>query len=565
MAKRMKEKNERNSSKLIFNIFIVLVFLALLGGVFYLSPNYIREDYDGKTKVLINNNNVTLKMKNDVYIDENNNVFLSLADVRNYFDKYIEYDKENGSIVTTSEINIAKMSTKDNKITINGQEEELNSSAIEKNETIYLPFSEISEKVYDVDLEYIKDTNTIIIDSLDRKQEVANTTKETKLKYKPQTLSGTLEKLDANEQVVYIEETNNWAEVRSKDGTIGYIKKEDLGNIEVAREAKEYIDKVEGKVNLVWDYYSEYAKAPDRTGETMDGVNVVSPSFFSLERGSNGEIYDNAKDDGAEYIEWAHNNNYQVWAMFSNNSLKDTTSQILNDYEKRETMIENLMDLVEEYNLDGVNVDFENMNESDKDVYSRFLIELAPRLKKIGKTLSVDVTAPDGSETWSLCFDRNTIANVADYIVFMAYDQYGTSSNKAGTTAGYNWVEANVKKFLGQEDVDPEKIILGIPLYMRLWEEEEDGTAKPEVVNMRNMFDVLPENQVATWDEELKQYYVEYEEDGKKYKMWIENEKSVGEKINLANQYNLAGIAFWEKDRETNDEFWTFVKEQLNK
>lgn len=565
MAKRMKEKNERNSSKLIFNIFIVLVFLVLLGGVFYLSPNYIREDYDGKTKVLINNNNVTLKMKNDVYIDENNNVFLSLADVRNYFDKYIEYDKENGSIVTTSEINIAKMSTKYNKITINGQEEELNSSAIEKNETIYLPFSEISEKVYDVDLEYIKDTNTIIIDSLDRKQEVANTTKETKLKYKPQTLSGTLEKLDANEQVVYIEETNNWAEVRSKDGTIGYVKKEDLGNVEVTREAKEYIDKVEGKVNLVWDYYSEYAKAPDRTGETMDGVNVVSPSFFSLERGSNGEIYDNAKDDGAEYIEWAHNNNYQVWAMFSNNSLKDTTSQILNDYEKRETMIENLMDLVEEYNLDGVNVDFENMNESDKDVYSRFLIELAPRLKKIGKTLSVDVTAPDGSETWSLCFDRNTIANVADYIVFMAYDQYGTNSNKAGTTAGYNWVEANVKKFLGQEDVDPEKIILGIPLYMRLWEEEEDGTAKPEVVNMKDMFDVLPEKQVATWDEELKQYYVEYEEDGKTYKMWVENEKSVGEKINLANQYNLAGIAFWEKDRETNDEFWTFVKEQLNK
>ena len=565
MAKRMKEKNERNSSKLIFNIFIVIVFLAILGGVFYLSPNYIREDYDGKTKVLINNNNVTLKMKNDVYIDENNNVFLSLADVRNYFDKYIEYDKENGDIITTSEINIAKMSTRDTKIDINGEEEELNSSAIEKNDTIYLPFSEISEKVYDVDLEYIKDTNTIIIDSLDRKKEVANTTKETKLKYKPQTLSGTLEKIEANEQVVYIEETNNWVEVRAKDGTIGYIKKEDLGNVEVEREAKEYIERVEGKVNLVWDYYSEYVDAPDRTGENMDGVNVVSPSFFSLTRGSNGEIYDNAEDGGAEYIKWAHNNNYQVWAMFSNNSLKDTTSQILNDYEKRETMIENLMNLVEEYNLDGVNVDFENMNESDKDVYSRFLIELAPRLKKIGKTLSVDVTAPDGSETWSLCFDRNTIANVADYIVFMAYDQYGTSSNKAGTTAGYNWVEANIKKFLGQEDVDPEKIILGIPLYMRLWEEEEDGTAEPEVVNMRNMFDVLPENQEATWDEELKQYYVEYEEDGNKYKMWVENEKSVGEKINLANQYNLAGIAFWEKDRETNDEFWTFVKEQLNK
>ena len=565
MAKRMKEKNERNSSKLIFNIFIVLVFLALLGGVFYLSPNYIREDYDGKTKVLINNNNVTLKMKNDVYIDENNNVFLSLADVRNYFDKYIEYDKENGSIVTTSEINIAKMSTKDNKITINGQEEELNSSAIEKNETIYLPFSEISEKVYDVDLEYIKDTNTIIIDSLDRKQEVANTTKETKLKYKPQTLSGTLEKLEANEQVVYIEETNNWAEVRSKDGTIGYVKKEDLGNVEVTREAKEYIDKVEGKVNLVWDYYSEYAKAPDRTGETMDGVNVVSPSFFSLERGSNGEIYDNAKDDGAEYIEWAHNNNYQVWAMFSNNSLKDTTSQILNDYEKREAMIENLMDLVEEYNLDGVNVDFENMNESDKDVYSRFLIELAPRLKKIGKTLSVDVTAPDGSETWSLCFDRNTIANVADYIVFMAYDQYGTSSNKAGTTAGYNWVELSLKKFLETEAIESDKIILAIPLYARIWTLDDlETVVKQSAVPIKNINKVIPDGVEKQWDENLKQYYIQYKDGSYTKKMWIEDEKSLTEKISLISKYNLAGVASWEKDMEY-DGFWSFLKEQMNK
>ena len=165
MAKRMKEKNEGSKGKIILNVIIVIIFLAILGGVFYFSPNYIKEDYNGKTKILINNNNVTLKMKNDVYIDENNNIFMSIPDIKNYFDKYIEYDKEDGDIVTTSEINIAKLSTKNNKITINGEEEELNSPAIEREETVYLPFSEISEKVYDVDLEYIKDTDTIIIDS----------------------------------------------------------------------------------------------------------------------------------------------------------------------------------------------------------------------------------------------------------------------------------------------------------------------------------------------------------------------------------------------------------------
>lgn len=564
MAKRMKDKNERSKGKILLNIIIVLIFLAILGGVFYLSPNYIKEDYNGKIKVLINNNNVTLKMKNDVYIDENNNVFMSMPDIKNYFDKYIEYDKENGDIITTSEINIAKLSTKNNKITINGEEEELNSKAIKKEEIVYLPFSEISQKVYDVNLEYIKDTNTIIIDSLDRKQETSTVNKKTKIKYKPQVFSRTLDKIKENEKVVFIEEKEDWAKVRTIDGTIGYIKKDKLNNIEVVREEKNYINKIEGKINLVWDYYSESAKAPNRENENMDGVNVVSPAFFSIMKGSNGEINDNAKEKGKDYIKWAHNNNYQVWAMFSNNSLKDTTSQILNDYEKREKMIENLIKLVETYDIDGVNVDFENMNESDKNVYSRFLIEIAPRLKKMGKTLSVDVTAPDGSATWSLCFDRDVIADVSDYVIFMAYDQYGTGSSKAGTTAGYNWVEANIKKFLGQEDVPPEKIILGIPLYMRTWEEKRDGTVVPNVVNMNDLFDVLPPNQVATWDEELRQYYVEYEKKGKKYKMWIENEKSIGEKINLAKKYNLAGIAFWEKDREPNNEFWTFVKEELN-
>ena len=59
------------------------------------------------------------------------------------------------------------------------------------------------------------------------------------------------------------------------------------------------------------------------------------------------------------------------------------------------------------------------------------------------------------------------------------------------------------------------------------------------------MFDVLPENQVAKWDEELKQYYVEYEEDGKTYKMWVENEKSVGEKINMDQIQKLLGGILW--------------------
>ena len=201
----------------------------------------------------------------------------------------------------------------------------------------------------------------------------------------------------------------------------------------------------------------------------------------------------------------------------------------------------------------------------DKDVFSRFIIELAPRLREYGKVTSVDVTAPDGSENWSLCYDRDLIANEADYIVFMAYDQYGVSSTTPGTTAGADWVETNINKFLGQEAVKKEKLLLGVPLYTRLWKTDINGKSTSTVVNMNQIEEKIPSaNDVARkWDENTKQYYVEYDSESYKYQMWLEEATSIREKLNLINKYELAGGAFWEKDRETDD-IWQVAREILN-
>ena len=203
------------------------------------------------------------------------------------------------------------------------------------------------------------------------------------------------------------------------------------------------------------------------------------------------------------------------------------------------------------------------MNESDKDMFSRFIIELKPKLQEAGKVLSVDVTAPDGGGSWSMCYNRNVIGDVADYIVFMAYDQYGSTSAKEGTTAGFNWVETNLKKFIDREEIKSKKIILGIPLYTRLWT-EKDGKVTSKIVNMKAVNDVLPKDVTKNWNDELKQNYVEYTKDGATYKMWIEDEESIRAKVSLVSQYNLAGTAAWAKDRE-NKEIWTVIKEELNK
>lgn len=255
----------------------------------------------------------------------------------------------------------------------------------------------------------------------------------------------------------------------------------------------------------------------------------MSPTFASLTRLGKGEIKTNIGQAGQNYITWAHNNGYKVWAMVSNNSMKETTSEILRDYTLRETLINNIVKLTMDYEIDGINIDFENIYQEDKEFFSRFIIELAPRLREYGKVLSVDVTAPDGSEDWSLCYDRNVIGREADYIIFMGYDQYGATSPKEGTTAGADWVETNIKKFLGQEGVEPEKLILGMPFYTRLWK-EQNGEVDSSVVSMKNVDSVLPEGIQKTWNADLKQNYVEYTEAGTVYKMWIEDLDSIKEK-----------------------------------
>lgn len=549
-------KNIKNIWK---KVAVVVGLLIIAGVILLISPNFKKDPNEGKINFIINNNNVTGKLKHDIWINENNIAYASMEDLKNYFDGQIYYDKVNNQIITTSDTKVAVLSLTEKKMIVNGSEVKLVSGAVRKEGTFYLPISEMG-KVYNVEINNINN-EVLTLDSLDRELIKADVTKNVSVKYNTKLIAKTVDKLKQGSKVVVISEKDGYSRIRTENGKIGYIKSDKLTNKTTVREKLESKPQVTGKINLVWDYYSEYVNAPVRT-DSIPGVNVVSPSFFSLKNTNGVAIIDNASRGGEDYIKWAKANGYKIWAMFSNNAMRETTSQILNSYELRTNMIEKIVELAVKYKLDGINVDFENMNKSDKDVYSRFIIELAPRLREYGIVTSVDVTAPDGSENWSLCFDRDVLADAADYLAFMAYDQHGISSTKAGTVAGYDWVEANIKKFLGQEAVAKEKIILGMPLYTRLWKTDNNGKLTSSVINMNKVDQTLPNDVSKTWDDNTKQYYVEYSSERYKYEMWIEDVNSIREKLNLINQYELAGGAFWEKDRETED-IWNVVEEKL--
>lgn len=562
----MKQKitlgRTKDNKKKIKKILIIIIAIILIGTIAYNISNNIIVDKNKSINLVINNKNVTSNLKKEIII-ENDNIYISKQDLGNFFDKYIYEDTENNNIVTTYNNKIASISLEKNKININGSTKNTYAHAENKEGTIYVPITEL-EDVYGIEIKYLPDSKVLTIDSTSKEQKKGIITKNVSVKSSTKFISKTIDKVKKGSYVIVVSEDKGYTKIRTENGKVGYVKTNKVANTVVVREEMQETKQIEGKVNMVWDYYSEVTSTPDRTGVTMDGVNVVSPAFFHLN--TSGELTENVGTQGQTYIDWAHSNGYKVWPMVQNagNGMLNVTSDIMNDYNKRQKLINQIVNYCVKYKLDGINIDFENMKKEDKDMYSRFIIELTPRLKDMGIVVSVDVTAPDGSETWSLCFDRNVIGDVADYIIFMAYDQYGTSSNKSGTTAGYDWVNLSLNKFLKTEEIESNKIILAIPLYTRLWTEDSSGkVVKQSTVSMKNIDSILPSGVNKQWDDNLKQYYVEYQDGQYTKKMWIEDEKSLKEKINLINSNNLGGVASWEKGMET-DNFWTFLKENLD-
>lgn len=561
--KRKMTKNEiEKKKKIITRTLITILAIIILATIALIANDYIILDSNKTTNLIINNKNVTSNLKNEIKIKDNM-IYLSKQDIANFFDKYIYEEEETNQIITTYDKKIAEIGFEENTININGSDKNIRAHAEKENEIIYLPISEMTE-VYGIEIEYLPDTKVVTMDSTDREQKKAILSSDVAVKSSTNFIAKTVDRVKKGEDVIVISSENGNSRIRTKNGKIGYVKSNKLTNEVTVREDMEEEKQVTGKINLTWDYFSQYASAPDRSGQTIEGVNVVSPSFFYIDE--DGDLRQNVGEEGENYIEWAHHNGYKVWPMLSNAEAAteslDITSNIMNSYEKRKELIEDIVNVCVKYKVDGINVDFENMKQEDKDMYSRFIIELTPRLKEMGLVTSVDVTAPDGGETWSMCFDRHVIGDVADYIVFMAYDQYGISSTKAGTTAGYNWVELSLNKFLQTEEIEPEKIILAIPLYTRVWTTDSNGKVTSKTVDMKDIDEVIPEGTNKTWDDELKQNYVEYTESGNKKQIWIEDIESLKAKVSLIKQNKLAGVASWQKGMET-EEVWKMLKEEL--
>lgn len=321
-------------------------------------------------------------------------------------------------------------------------------------------------------------------------------------------------------------------------------------------------------INLTWEIFPYSAPSYE-----TPGVNVVSPTSFRIKQEPEdvyekldieGEsLYFNSKL-GEEYINYAKNNGYEIWAMYKTDFTPETASKLLSNDEARKQVNDILIKKILKHSLDGINFDFENMYMQDKGAYTNHVKEITLMAHTLGAVVSVDVTKYEPtSSTWSLCYDRDALAEIADYTMLMAYDQYYSGSKTPGPVAGLSWTESCIKLTL--KEVPSDRLVLGMPYYIRIWELKDNKVVSTKAVSMNGALEEIKLNSAeGEFDKSFGLTKYTWEKDESKYMLWMEDAKSIRERVALAKKYSLSGVASWRRGFETPD-IWDAINEEINK
>ena len=378
-----------------------------------------------------------------------------------------------------------------------------------------------------------------------------------RLRSEPSSFASAVDILTPMSRVFVYEETPlnkaDWIFVVTASGREGYVKKDQVSLYENMDPIQRANKKFSEPILLAWDYFNENTALTYKL-EPAIGLNILSPTWFSLQKeGGDFTILDMGNET---YRAWAGQQGYSVWGLFKNDFNPDWTKEMLRDPQQRLTVEREIMRLAKAYRLEGINLDFENIYEEDRDYLSQFVRELFIMTREADLFLSMDVTRPGGSPNWSLCYDRKELAKALDYVFLMAYDEYYAGAGESGPVASLQWTEESIQMTL--EEVPAEQLVLGIPLYVRRWQEPLTGTgkARSKALTLNGVQNIIDERELTpVWDPSARQFKVTYEDDQGYYQIWLEDDLSMYQRMQLIHKYQLAGFGAWRKGFET-DSTW---------
>jgi len=577
---KRRRKRKNNGSILIFCIITILI-LGCGGYVAWVlfSPSFEFIDYREQLNIAPDQVVVVL---HDQRLDmsgmpapvmNNDDIYFSLEFIEAHIDEYIFWDSNAQILTITKPDRVQRLSPEQPNFYEMG-----NPVAAEGSITLFenRPFvpTKLLMQLYHVSFEHIVETNTVIFSYLEDSRDRAIIIDESAvLKFTPDRRSAFSYQLSIHEEVdVFDEPNDDYTRVRVDNGLLGFVLTDHLVNVDSFEgipvpplaEAPP-LPVIEGRrINMVWDdinYYEhnyfEWRRVPH------DGLDVISPTWFKFNLDFSGDLISIASID---YVNWAHEQGYQVWALIDDFSpvrevfSEEISTNILPDTNKRQHVIDQLMNFIEIYNLDGINVDFEYIQPDVAPHYVQFFRELSPYMRAAGKVLSVCMWNPNMPYYWSQFYNRPELSKVVDFIAVMAYDEF--QSDVAGPNASMEFVRSGILQTL--EEVPHYQIILGIPTYVRVWTVQTiDGVEvhSNRALGLDYAMSIFTQNNAEfTWLPNHGLYFAEYTEGDLLHKAWFEERRSLEEKLIMMEYLDLAGVAAWRRGLES-DFVWELLME----
>ena len=537
---------------------LLIVLVALVGGAAYginkLIPtreqmslsDYYGQNADGEAALILG----TEKLDQKALIS-GDDVYLPIDVVDGYLNQRYYWDSENKKILYATPSSLTEEKASDSA----------GGMVWLKDNSVYLHLDYV-KKYTDIDAYINKDPDRISIQNKFSNIETVTVKKDTVIRYRGGIKSEILTKVPKNTVLRLLNEGEDWDQVATDDGYIGYIQKKKVSAVDTTTYERDFKSEtytyltMDEPVNLVWhqttstDANSYFSDAT----QNMTGVNVISPTWFSIADNS-GNITNIAS---GEYVMQAHEKGLKVWGLVDNFSENISTTTVLSSTSARQNLEGQLIAGALKTGLDGINVDFESLSEDVGIHFLQFLRELSIQCHENNLVLSVDNPVP---ENFTSHYDRAEQGKVTDYVIIMGYDEHYVGS-EAGSVASLPWVEQGVKDTL--TEVPAERTILAVPFYTRLWKTTDGGALTSEAIGMDQAQKVIADNGAETyWDKTTSQNYGTYEGDGATYQIWLEDSKSIAEKVKLISKYKLAGVAEWKLGFE-NSGIWKTIAENLS-
>ena len=537
---------------------LLIVLVSLIGGAVYginkLIPTskqmdlteYYGQNADGEASLVAG----TQKLEQKALIS-GDEVYIPLDVVNGYLNQRYYWDSANKKILYATPTSLTEEAASDQP----------GGNVWLKESTVYLKLDYV-KKYTDIDSYIYKDPARIAIQYKFSNVQTVTVKKDTVIRYRGGIKSKILTKTAKDTVLRLMNEGEDWDQVATDDGYIGYIQKKKVSAADTTdykrsfkAEAYSYFT-MDEPVNLAWhqvtstdanNYFAD-------TTQNMTGVNVISPTWFSVSD-NDGNVSSLAS---GEYVMQAHEKGLKVCCFVDNFSENMSTTTVLSNTAARQNLENQLVTYALKAGLDGINVDFESLSEDVGIHFLQFLRELSIQCHENNLVLSVDNPVP---EDFTSHYDRAEQGKVVDYVIIMGYDEHYVGSD-TGSVASLPWVEQGVKDTLAE--VPAKRTILAIPFYTRLWKTTDGGALTSEAIGMDQAQQAISDNGAETyWDKTTSQNYGTYEGDGATYQIWLEDSKSIADKVKLIPKYKLAGVAEWKLGFE-NSGIWSVITENLS-